>query len=210
MTLTFSWKLKCVCPCGMTNVIRRLSWPIYITPVLNLSGGKLASGVPFGFIRLYCETRTAPSISLIRFRNTICSNERDSFVAYKTYIWGDIPCSRQRQNEHTVYDRDDGVLHFLSLCVSGRGRDSVGGISSDSLRAAQSGDRIPVGARFSGLVQIGPRTHLAPYTKGTGYFTGVKRPGCGVEQPPTSSVEVKERVELYLYSHSGTSWSVLG
>jgi len=31
----------------------------------------------------------------------------------------------------------------------------------------------------------------------TGSFIGVKRPGRGVDHPPTSSAEVKERVELY-------------
>jgi hypothetical protein len=41
-------------------------------------------------------------------------------------------------------------------------------------------------------------------------FLGVKRPGCGVDHPLPSSAEVKERVELYLYSPSGPSWPVLG
>jgi hypothetical protein len=40
-------------------------------------------------------------------------------------------------------------------------------------------------------------------------FPGVKRPGRGVDQPPSSSARVKERVELYLYSPSGPSWPVL-
>ena len=39
---------------------------------------------------------------------------------------------------------------------------------------------------------------------------GVKRPGRGVNHLHTSSAEVKERVELYLYSPSGPSWPVLG
>jgi len=34
-------------------------------------------------------------------------------------------------------------------------------------------------------------------------FPGVKRPGCGTDHPPVLSIEVKERVELYLYSPSG-------
>jgi len=38
----------------------------------------------------------------------------------------------------------------------------------------------------------------------------VKRPGRGVDHPPPSSAEVKERVELYLYSTSGPSWPVIG
>jgi len=41
-------------------------------------------------------------------------------------------------------------------------------------------------------------------------FPGVKQPGHGVDHPPPSSAEVKERVELYLDSHFGPSWLVLG
>jgi hypothetical protein len=41
-------------------------------------------------------------------------------------------------------------------------------------------------------------------------FPGIKRPGCGLDHPPQSRAEVKERVELYLYSPSGPSWTVLG
>jgi hypothetical protein len=44
---------------------------------------------------------------------------------------------------------------------------------------------------------------------GTGSFLGVKRPGRGVDHPPPSSAEIKERVELYLYSSSRPSWPVL-
>jgi hypothetical protein len=41
-------------------------------------------------------------------------------------------------------------------------------------------------------------------------FPGVKRPGRGVDHPPSSTARVKERVELYIYSPSGPSWPVLG
>ena len=51
-------------------------------------------------------------------------------------------------------------------------------------------------ARFSAAVQTGPETHLASYTLGTGSFPGVKQPRRGVDQPHTSSDEVKERVEI--------------
>ena len=39
---------------------------------------------------------------------------------------------------------------------------------------------------------------------------GVKRLGRGVIHLPPSSAEVKERVDIYLYSPSGPSWPVLG
>jgi hypothetical protein len=81
---------------------------------------------------------------------------------------------------------------------------------SDSLRAGRSGDRISVGARFSAPVHTGPGAHPASYTMGTGSFPRVKRPGRGVNHPPPSSAEVKERVDLYLYSTSGPSWPLIG
>ena len=65
-------------------------------------------------------------------------------------------------------------------------------------------------ARFSAPVQTGPGAHTASYTMGTVYFPGVKRPGRGVDHPPSSSAEVEGRVELYTCSPSGSSWPLLG
>jgi len=45
-------------------------------------------------------------------------------------------------------------------------------ILSDSLRAGWSGDRIPIGARFSAPIQTGPGSHTASYTMGTGSLSG--------------------------------------
>jgi len=45
---------------------------------------------------------------------------------------------------------------------------------------------------------------------GTGFLPEVKRSGCGTDYPPPPSAEVKERVELYLFSSSGPSWQVQG
>jgi hypothetical protein len=70
---------------------------------------------------------------------------------------------------------------------------------SDSLRAGRSGDRIPLGTRFFAEVQTGPGAHSASYIMGTGsLIPGVKRPGRGVDHPPSSSSRVKERVDLYI------------
>jgi hypothetical protein len=62
----------------------------------------------------------------------------------------------------------------------------------------------------SAPVQTGSEAHPASYTVGTGSFSGVKRPGRGVDHPPPSSAEVNERLELYVYSPSGPSWPLLG
>jgi len=63
------------------------------------------------------------------------------------------------------------------LFPSPRPRDGWAGWRSrysDWLRAGQSGDRIPVGARFSAPVQTGPGVHPALCTVGTGSFPGGK------------------------------------
>jgi len=54
---------------------------------------------------------------------------------------------------------------------------------SDWLRARRSGDRIPVGARFSAPVHTGSGAHPASCTMGTGTLPGVKS-GQGVTLTP--------------------------
>ena len=74
---------------------------------------------------------------------------------------------------------------------------------SDWLRVGRSGDRIPVGARFSAPVQTGPGAHPASCTMGTRSFPGAKR-GLGVALTTHPfQCRGQERVELYLYSHDG-------
>jgi hypothetical protein len=83
--------------------------------------------------------------------------------------------------------------------------------NSDSLRAGRSGDRISVGGEI--FRTCADRLCCPPsllYYEYRVSFLGVKRPGSGVNHPPPSSAEVKERVELYLYSPSGPSWPGLG
>ena len=89
------------------------------------------------------------------------------------------------------------------------GQDSSISIAT-RLRTGRSGNQIPVVARFSAPVHTGYGAHPASYTMGSGSFQGVKCPGRGVDHPPPYSAQVKERLELYLYSTSGPSWPVLG
>jgi len=67
-------------------------------------------------------------------------------------------------------------------------------------------------SRFSAPVQTGAGAHPSSYTMGSRYYPGVKGQGQGpgVDHLLSCSAEVKERVELYLYSPSGPSWPVLG
>jgi len=66
------------------------------------------------------------------------------------------------------------------------------------------------GGRFSAPFLIGCGAHPASQTKGTGSFPGVKRPGRAFDYPPSSIAEVKEKVELYFYYPSGSSWQAIG
>ena len=65
-----------------------------------------------------------------------------------------------------------------------------------------SADRILIGARFSIPVQTGPYGPPSLlYSEYRVSFPGMKRP---------SSAEIKEKVELYLYAPSGSSWPLPG
>jgi len=77
------------------------------------------------------------------------------------------------------------------------GLESLGGIAT-CYGLDGPGIEYRWGARFFTLVQAGPGAHPASYTMGTGSIPGENRAGHGVEDPPASSAEVKERVELYL------------
>ena len=72
---------------------------------------------------------------------------------------------------------------------------------SDSLQGGRSGDRIPV--RYSAPIQTGPWTQPASYTMCNGSFQRGKAAGAWRWPPTPSSAEVKERVELYLYTPLG-------
>jgi hypothetical protein len=92
------------------------------------------------------------------------------------------------------------VLYLQQLIPLHCGPDSSVGIATE-LRAGRSGDRIPVGARFSAPVQTGPGVHPASCTMGAGSFPGVES-GRGVTLTPHPLLvpRSKNRVELYLYS----------
>jgi hypothetical protein len=59
-----------------------------------------------------------------------------------------------------------------------------------------------VGARFSAPIQTTAGAHPASYTIGNRSFPQIKQLGHGIYHSPPSSVKVKERVDLHLYSLS--------
>jgi hypothetical protein len=99
----------------------------------------------------------------------------------------------------TVYNRSIKIR--LYTCV---GRDS------DSLRAGRSGDRIPVEGKIFRTRPDWPCDLPNFLHNGTWLFTGVKCSGRGDGHPYSSTAKVKQRVELHIYSPSGSSWPVLG
>jgi len=94
-------------------------------------------------------------------------------------------------------------VHILKM-----GWDSI--VSIATLHARRFKVQIPVGLRLSAHIQTSPVAHPASYTMGTRSFPGVMRMGRGIDYPPPPSTEVKERIQLYIYSPFGLSWVVLG
>jgi hypothetical protein len=68
----------------------------------------------------------------------------------------------------------------------------------------------PGGGEISAPTQTGPGAHPASCTVRTRSFLGVHGSGRSVDHPPPSSAEVQERVQLHVYSPSGSSWPTLG
>ena len=86
----------------------------------------------------------------------------------------------------------------LYLCRYGSivtGRDSSVSIAS-YYGLDGPGIRSQWRVRFSTPVQTGPGAHPASYAMGTRYFPGVKQLGHDVDNPPPSSADVKERVDI--------------
>jgi hypothetical protein len=88
----------------------------------------------------------------------------------------------------------------ITLCTSTMGCDRSVGI------ATRYGLEVPGIESWWGRVFPYPSRPAL----GLGTGSGVKRPERGFDLPLSSRAEVKERVQLYIYSPSGPSWSVIG
>jgi len=128
-----------------------------------------------------------------------------------TEVFLDImPCSLSSGLKAKAWKKRFSTMKIEAVRSSESGPEELSRYS-DSLRAGRSGDQIPGEARFFRTRPDQPWG--PPSLLYNGYrvsFPGVKRPGRGVDHPTPSSAEVKESVELYLYSPSGPSWPVRG
>jgi hypothetical protein len=95
---------------------------------------------------------------------------------------------RERTTAKTLLQRTQRVSTGWTACGSKPG-------GSEIFRARTNRPCVPPSLLYNGY---------------RAFFPGVKRPGRGVNHPPLSSAEVKERVELYLYSPSGPSLQIIG
>jgi hypothetical protein len=101
----------------------------------------------------------------------------------------------------------DGIIHVVF--AQGMGRDSSFDIAT-RYRLDSPGNESRWGRDFPrpSRPALGPTQ--APIQWVLGLSWGVKRPGHGIDHPPPSSAEVKERVELYPCSTSEPLWPVIG
>ena len=108
-----------------------------------------------------------------------------------------------------IHRRKSSESNFKGRKTVGRGRDSSVGIAT---RYGLDGPGIE--SRWGrDFPHPSNRLRVSPILLENGHpvsFPGVKRPGRGVDHSHPSRAEFKERVQLYQYSQSCTSWPVLG
>jgi hypothetical protein len=134
-------------------------------------------------------------------------------------VWSVIVCLISLDTLVSVPEQGQGKLGAClrhaeprgggTICryASAVGQDSSVGIAT-CYRLDGPGFESHWGVRYYAPIQTGPGAHPASYT--LGLYWGAQRPGRSADHPPPSSDEVKERVELYMYSPSGASWPVIG
>jgi len=98
----------------------------------------------------------------------------------------------------------DNLHYFFRTYALSVNRDSVGrivtryGLDGSGIESRRS--------EFSAPFQTGPEVYPTSCRPSIGSFPGVMRPGRGVDHSLPSGTEVKERIDIYLYSSSVSSW----
>ena len=117
----------------------------------------------------------------------------------------------QRENKR-IKESSRGHECLCYVCCTVKTQDkSQANQDTETSKRARENKIIPVGVKIFLLVQTGPGAYPSlVYNLYWVSFSGVKRPGRGVNHPLQSSAEVKESVELYLFSPLGSSWPFVG
>ena len=120
----------------------------------------------------------------------------------RLYMYYDAWCKKHNDNKSNVptYNSKEFFVKYAywkheytclnCICISTNDRSGYLSRYNDTPRAGQSGNRMPVGARFFAPFLSRPGPHPASCTMGTRSFSVVKPPERGVDHTPSSSVEV--------------------
>ena len=150
------------------------------------------------------------SYSLCSQRNNYCRSE----LKCKNVV--DVLCDRKLKHLVNNFTKRNIISsQSVSLFTSCKDAMWMGRDSSVGIATCNGLDGPEIESRWEDeiFLSLPDRSLVPPNLLYNGYkvsFPGVKRPGRGVDHPPPSSAEVKERVELHIYSVSGPSWLILG
>ena len=144
-----------------------------------------------------------------------------SSIAFHVYTWSTslkISCPFSSNGSSSLLSSKSRTCVLVTYTVVSsaertlniRRRSFVVGRNSNWLQAGRSGDQIPVGSEIFCTRPDRPRSLTSLLYKGYGVTPGGEAARAWSWLPAPSSAEVKERVELYLYSPSGPSCPVLG
>ena len=133
-----------------------------------------------------------------------CRYKGDLYLFYLGYVPTCIQLNIDRHHRHAF---DNSVTQNSSVLFT---PTNIFKNQFISLRTGRSGDRIPLEGEVVPTRPDRYWAHPVSCTVGTVSFPVVKRPELCVDHTPTFRDEVNERLELYLYSPSLPSWSLLG
>jgi hypothetical protein len=111
-------------------------------------------------------------------------------------------------DQDNIAEETYGSFRKRKLLSVSLGRNSVVSIATQYWLDGQGIESL-WGRNFSHLSRLALRPPSLLYNGYRLSLPGIKRPGRGVDHPPLSNSEVKERIELYLYPPCGILWSVL-